>query len=109
MNRSTRRQFAFAHALALVTLLASARQLPAVSPYILLGPADELALDQPRVAVEFFDPINGQSLGPNLANTFLLDTGANSILVVDDAIYELNANGYRTEGTFFEQGVGGFT
>jgi hypothetical protein len=81
----------------------------AASPYILLGPADELALDQPRVALELIDPSNGNSLGPDLANTFVLDSGSNSILAVDDAVYELNSNGYRTEGTFFEQGIGGFT
>ena len=78
-------------------------------PYYTLGPAEELALDQPRIAVEFVDPDNGRIVGPNLANTFLLDTGANSILIVDDAIRELNQGGYRTEGTFFEQGVGGFS
>ena len=81
----------------------------AQAPFILLGPADEIALDQPRVAVELIDPTTGRSLGPSFANTFLLDTGANSILAVDDAIYELNLNGYRTEGTFLEQGIGGFT
>lgn len=81
----------------------------AANPYLLLGPADELALDQPRVAIELVDPATGRSLGPSLANTFLLDTGANSILAVDDSVYELSRNGYVTEGTFFEQGVGGFT
>jgi hypothetical protein len=89
--------------------LACVSGLQAASPYILLGPADELALDQPRVAVELVEPETGRSLGPSLANTFLLDTGANSILAVDDAIAELNSAGYRTEGTFFEQGVGGFS
>jgi uncharacterized protein YidB (DUF937 family) len=94
---------------AIVTLVLSGAIAPlqAASPYIRLGPADELALDQPRVAVEVIDPLSGRSLGPELANTFLLDTGANSILVVDDAIYSLNANGYQTEGTFFERGIGG--
>lgn len=81
----------------------------AESPYILLGPADQLALDQPRIAIEFLDPDTGQSLGPGLANTFLLDTGANSILAVDDAVAELNQAGYRTEGVFFERGVAGST
>ena len=80
------------------------------TPYILLGPADQLALDQPRIAIELEEMDSGRVLGPSfVTNTFLLDTGANSILAVDDAITELNANGYRTDGTFFEQGVAGFT
>ena len=78
-------------------------------PQIVLGPADELAIDQPRVAVNLVDPRTGKNLGPDFASTFLLDTGANGILIVDDAIFELNSNGYQTEGTFFEQGVAGFT
>ncbi len=81
----------------------------AARPYIALGPADEMALDQPRVAIELIDPQTGRSLGPELANTFLLDTGANSILSVDDSVAELMAAGYRTEGTFYEQGIGGFS
>lgn len=81
----------------------------AAAPYLLLGPADEIALDQPRVAIELIDPATGRSLGPGLANTFLLDTGANGILAVDDSVAELMQKGYRTEGTYFEQGVGGFT
>ncbi|MCA9152422.1 MAG: aspartyl protease family protein, partial [Planctomycetales bacterium] len=32
-----------------------------------------------------------------------------SILATDDSVAEMNSNGYRTEGTFYEQGVGGFT
>lgn len=83
--------------------------LSAAMPYIALGPADELALDQPRIAVEFVDPTTGRTVGPSLANTFLLDTGANGILAVDDAVAEMNSRGYRTEGVFFEQGVAGFT
>ena len=91
-------------------LVTSAFQVTlAQSPHILLGPADQLALDQPRIAIELAEMDSGQVIGPGFANTFLLDTGANSILAVDDAIAELNANGYRTEGTFFEQGVAGFT
>ncbi len=94
--------------LALLLVLAVAG-LGTAKPYILLGPTDELALDQPRVAIELIDPQTGQVIGPQLANTFLLDTGANSILAVDDSVTELMAGGYRTEGTFWEQGIGGFT
>lgn len=84
-------------------------EAPGASPFITLGPLDELALDQPRVAVQLVDDETGRTLGPSLANTFLLDTGANSILAVDDAIFELNRSGYQVEGSFFEQGIGGFT
>jgi hypothetical protein len=97
-----------AYIVTLVGLFASS--LPAYEfPYILLGPADQLALDQPRVGVELVDPATNRTIGPDLATTFLLDTGANTVLAVDDAVVELNANGYKTEGTFFEQGVAGFT
>ena len=77
--------------------------------YIELGFADELALDQPRISVELLDQNTGQPIGPDLAATFLLDTGANSILATDDSVFELNRGGYQTEGDFFEQGVAGFT
>lgn len=88
-------------------LVCAASQVEAGKPYILLGPADELALDQPRVAIELIDPRTGNSIGPELTNTFLLDTGANSILAGDDAVSELAPQGYRTEGTFIEFGVAG--
>ncbi|MCH2060471.1 MAG: retropepsin-like domain-containing protein [Verrucomicrobiales bacterium] len=77
-------------------------------PYIDLGNADGLALDQPRVTVEFFDSEEG-SLGPQLANSFLLDTGAERILIAGNALSELQANGYRTSGKIIEQGVSGFS
>jgi hypothetical protein len=99
-------------ALTLLACWASSLDAPspcrAASPYIMLGPADEIALDQPRVAIELVDPATGRSLGPSLANTFLLDTGANSILASNEAVSELKPKGYRTEGTFLEQGVAGF-
>jgi hypothetical protein len=95
--------------LAGLVLTALAAPLHAANPYIKLGPADEIALDQPRIAVQLRDPDTGRLLGPFTANTFLLDTGANSILAVDDSVFELNANGYQTEGRYLEQGVAGFT
>ncbi|MCP4189099.1 MAG: PEP-CTERM sorting domain-containing protein [Planctomycetaceae bacterium] len=103
------KQITYWQSIAIVLFFSILQTASAESPYILLGPADQLALDQPRIAMEFEDPDTGQILGPAFANTFLLDTGANSILAVDDAIAELNRNGYRTEGTFFERGIGGFT
>ena len=79
------------------------------SNYIELGPADQLAIDQPRISINLVDPLTGKNLGPNFASSFLLDTGANTTLAVDDSIFELNAAGYRTEGEFYEKGVAGFT
>jgi len=82
------------------------------SPYIELGPSAGLALDQPRVQIELFADANGDtSLGPDLNNTLLLDTGASSVLVVSGAVSDLeaNPNGYVIDGTFEEQGVAGFT
>lgn len=70
--------------LSLVTLLAAA--LPARADYVLLGPADGLAMDQPRVtfglAIPNPDPEQPDTLvGPLLYNNGLLDTGANGILL----------------------------
>jgi len=70
--------------------------------------------DQPYVEIEMFDGLTG--LGPYGSgygiypyNYLLLDTGANSILIVSDAAADLEANGYQTEGTYHEQGVAGYT
>ena len=41
-------------------------------------------------------------------NSLLLDTGANSILIVDAAAQDLEDAGYQTEGLFWEIGVGGY-
>lgn len=77
-----------------------------------------MLMPQPYVFVEVIDPNTGQSYGPpeiggpygiTQYNYCLLDTGANSILIVDDAAAELEAAGYQTEGTFWEIGVGGYT
>ena len=95
-----------------VGLFGSSKPLFARSPYIDLGPSAGLALDQPRVQIELFADANGDtSLGPNLNNTLLLDTGASSILVVSGAVSDLeaNPNGFVIDGTFEEQGVAGFT
>lgn len=79
---------------------------------VVLGPADGLALDQPRVSVEVIeetDPADPVSLGPEFSNTFLLDTAANAFLAVGNAVSELAAAGYATEAVYDEQGVAGFT
>jgi len=77
-------------------------------PKIILGPSDNLAADQPRVAIELVDPLTDTSIGPVLYNTFLLDTAANGIIAAGAATSELNQNGYRLEGTYLELGVGGY-
>ncbi len=77
---------------------------------ILLGPSDNVALDQPKVAVEVIEyDANGApvAIGPNAFNTLLLDTGATSILFTAEPTAELYDGGYRLEGQFLEYGIGG--
>ena len=76
-------------------------------PMIQLGPSDNIAIDQPRVAVEVYRPQPEYSFGPELFNTFLLDTGANGILAVGASVEEMAARGYQVEGTFVETGLAG--
>ena len=79
---------------------------------VTLGPTDFLPADQPRVAMEVFtQPTTGQpvSLGPDMSNTFLLDTGASTFTAVGNAIDELRTGGYQTVAIYDEQGVAGFT
>ena len=77
-------------------------------PFIDLGPSDNVALDQPRVTVEFGDA-SGQSIGPDIFNSWLLDTGANTVLAFQTAIDDMNGSPpeYRVEGVFEELGIGG--
>lgn len=89
---------------ALVTALA----LPcSAAPYITLGPSDGVALDQPRVTVDIVDPVTQKELGPEFSSSFLLDTGANDILVGGNAYGELRDNGYQTVAQYDDYGVGG--
>jgi len=49
-----------------------------------LGPADSLAIDQPRITfglTDETDPLNPVLIGPTLQNLALLDTGANGVLL----------------------------
>ncbi|MEM1356231.1 MAG: dockerin type I domain-containing protein [Planctomycetota bacterium] len=49
-----------------------------------IGPSDQLALDQPRITfglTDETDPDNPQLIGPTLQNLALLDTGANGVLL----------------------------
>ena len=77
-------------------------------PFIDLGASDNVALDQPRVTVEFGDA-SGRSIGPDIFNSWLLDTGANTILAFKTAIDDMNESSpsYQVEGLFSEIGVGG--
>ncbi len=82
--------------------------------FIDLGPSDNIAIDQPRVAVELLEstgpgPDDWGSVGPSMFNTFLLDTGANSILAMATAVADMAQPPYpyQTQGTFVEQGVAG--
>ncbi|MCA9212714.1 MAG: hypothetical protein KDB27_06610, partial [Planctomycetales bacterium] len=77
------------------------------APFVDLGPAASLAFSQPVTTVEIFD--DQRSLGPSTANRFVLDTGANGILLAAEAYDEAASRGYRVEGTFREQGVAGFS
>lgn len=81
-----------------------------------MGVKDDFAFDQPAISIELFaDGGGGSSLGPDgggffgLINRFLLDTGATSIIAMNDAESNLRSNGYLTENTVFEQGVAGFS
>lgn len=78
------------------------------NPYINLGPTADFALDQPFVTFEM--QVNGMDLGPSAQfQNFLLDTGASSVVVLDDAAVELHqSSGNFDTGTFLELGVGGF-
>ena len=59
------------------------------------------------------DPIflGTDQVGPFVFNEFLLDTGANSVLVMASAVSEMVDGSvvYQTEGEFFEQGVAGIS
>ena len=103
--------------LALLALLlpvsaSSARQ------YVDMGAKDDVAAYQPTVPFEVLtNDASETSLGPGIdidgfglfGNTLLLDTGASSIIAMNDAETTLRQNGFVTEGQIFEQGVAGFS
>ena len=79
-----------------------------------LGPSDNIALDQPRVAIELLVSTgpgadDWGSVGPSMFNTLLLDTGSNSVLAMATAVNDLSNPPYvyETQGTFLEAGVAG--
>ncbi len=76
-------------------------------PYFDLGPSDGVAWDQPRVTVELSDAAQNV-IGPLTFNSWLLDTGANTILGFQTAVGDMTGPPvYQTEGRFEELGVGG--
>ena len=99
------RQFLLGAGLCLALLLYNSI---AVGEYVELGPASSIAIDMPRVAVEVYIPDPEHSFGP-LTNTWLLDTGAQALLSFGAATIEMKAQGYTTEGTYDELGLGGST
>ncbi len=79
-------------------------------PYIDLGPSDNVAWDQPRVTVELLTDAAGTgSVGPQVFNSMLLDTGANTSIMMATAIREMSdpPYPYQVEGKFEEVGVAG--
>ncbi len=79
-------------------------------PYVDLGTSDNVAWDQPRVAVEFFQDAEGtRSVGPGYTNTWLLDTGANTTIAFATSVAEMLSSlyPYETDGKFVEFGVAG--
>jgi hypothetical protein len=82
----------------------------ASTPYVDLGMSDNVAWDQPRVAVEMMENADGShSIGPWIFNTWLLDTGANTTIAFQTAVEDMQVQPYtyETEGKFIEYGVAG--
>lgn len=119
----------FARPLVMVTLLAGPGA-SAVAEAVSFGVADAITLDQPRVVVGFTDPADPNTLvGPGiLGNLFVLDTGANAVLLTQTAhmsagdlidvigdgsnIFQQNLYTTQTRGDgspvkYYELGVGG--
>ncbi|HEY4312444.1 MAG TPA: aspartyl protease family protein [Pirellulales bacterium] len=94
-------------ALLLFALVLLAPQQLQAAGSITLGPSDGVALDQPRVSVAVVDPATQNNLGPESSNSFLLDTGANDILVGGNAYSELQSSGYKTVAKYNDFGIGG--
>ena len=79
--------------------------------FIELGISDAFAAGQPVVSVEVFrDSAGTSSLGPSSGTEFfVLDTGANGILMDGNAFASVSSAGYETVSVYDEQGVAGFT
>lgn len=80
--------------------------------FVVLGPADALAFDQPRVSFGLFQPGTFNLVGPQLYNLALLDTGASGVLLGQLAyiwgeMYEPEQRANGQPVIYYEQGVGG--
>lgn len=73
----------FCRSLLAIALVAAAAAGPAGAQSYVLGPMDQLALDQPRVAFGLFDSVTEALIGPDFYNSALLDTGANGVLMAE--------------------------
>jgi autotransporter-associated beta strand protein len=91
----------------------------AADRFIDFGPSDNLAtaglppIDQPVVQVQLYtNPTtnDGSPIGPSISNSFILDSGASTILAAAAATSDLN-NGhmFQTVADYNEQGVAGFS
>lgn len=85
MSRAAPERHGLGKAVSVWGLLAAvAAGLPCQAQEYVLGPADQLALDQPRITfglTDESDPNNPILIGPTLQNLALLDTGANGVLL----------------------------
>lgn len=96
----------------LLTLFLGVAQAPAANQFV-LGPAESIALDQPRVSWGLFDgaPSESTFVGPGLPYSALLDTGATGVVLGNLAYFEANYQ-VQTDGggnpiQFVEIGVNG--
>ena len=90
----------------------------AARPYINVGRQTDL-LSQPYVTVEMMRTDGqghlteigpyGSGFGIYPYNSWLLDTGANSAVVLSDAAEDMLSNGMINEGLYHEQGVAGYS
>ena len=121
LNHATR--WRFRSLLLLFTAFATVVAATLVTPsetfarqYVDMGVKDDAAIYQPMVTIEVLtNDASETSLGPGtlidgfgiFGNSLLLDTGASSIIAMNDAETTLKQNGFTTEGEVFELGVAG--
>lgn len=107
-----------AHFLRAHCTLALAFSTAAARPWIDMGLKDDAAYSQPIVEFELFELIGADEKGPSLGpvgepeilflpNQLILDTGATSIIAMNDAESSLQSNGYVIVNQVEEYGVGG--
>ncbi len=88
-------------------VLASLSAFAVSTREIVFDNVEGIAVDQPRVAVEVYDANPFHSYGPEIANFWLLDTGAQGLMAAGSATEEMKTAGYQTVNSFQELGVGG--